>query len=278
MREADPSIVLIASGAAGAPVAEEGWDQKVVSGAGQYFDHIAEHHYAKTKGDAPEELARLAKIPTTELLAKWRNARRTIDGASPGGKSIGIAFDEWNIWHPWFAAPYQNEWHVGSRDGVYIAALLNMLCRDAHSLGVYMAAYFQPVNEGAIAVTPFDSKLTPIGQVFSLYKAHHGNRLIKIPEQAGDADVDVCVSHQADGKLVATMVNRNPISARHVELLLPETATGAASSVTLLVADGLGPDAGMTQRVEHINSGAGRSVPLALPPFSVLLWESRRGE
>jgi alpha-L-arabinofuranosidase len=274
MKDADPSIVLIASGAAGAPVAEEGWDQKVVSGAGRHFDHIAEHHYAKTKGDAPEELARLAKIPTMELLAKWREARRTINAASQGGKRIGIAFDEWNIWHPWFAAPYQNEWHIGSRDGIYVASLLNMLCREADTLNISMAALFQPVSEGAIAVTPFSAKLTPIGQVFALYQAHHGNRLLKLPDQTGDADVDVCASLRKDGGIAATIVNRNPTAARKVEFALPAALARSEVRITLLAADGLEPDAGMTRHVMPVRAGDNHRLSLTLSPFSVVLWET----
>ncbi len=276
MKQADPSIVLIASGAAGAPVAEAGWDRTVIAGAGEHFDHIAEHHYAKTKGDAQDELARLAKIPTTELYTKWGAARQTINAASPGGKSIGIAFDEWNIWHPWFAAPFKNEWHIGSRDGIYVASLLNMLCRESDSLGVSMAAYFQPVNEGAIAVTPFSARLTPIGQVFALYRAHHGNRLIKLQQLPGDSDVDVCASISGDGARVAvTLVNRNPVLERVVELALPSERPVHTVTAKFLVAAGLDADAGLRDRTEAMVVPADHRLTLTLPAYSAVLLETR---
>jgi len=57
-----------------------------------------------------------------------------------------------------------------------------------------------PVNEGAIEVAPLGANLDAAGQVFALYAAHQGNRLLKTPAMATDADIDPCASRIAPRK------------------------------------------------------------------------------
>jgi acetyl esterase/lipase len=83
--------------------------------------------------------------------------------------------------------------------------LLNMLCREAQHLGLEMACFFMPVNEGAIRVDPLSARLDAAGQVFELYKVHQGNRLLKVPCPSG---VDLCASITPGGKQIfLTLVN-----------------------------------------------------------------------
>ena len=80
--------------------------------------------------------------------------RRDIDSVSPAGRKTPISLDEWNKWHWWFVRPFEEEWHVGPVDGMYMASVLNMLPRESARLNIHSAALFEPINEGCIAVKP----------------------------------------------------------------------------------------------------------------------------
>ncbi|MGA2656084.1 MAG: LamG-like jellyroll fold domain-containing protein [Verrucomicrobiota bacterium] len=270
MKQADPSILLIACGGG----AE--WDKTVVAQAGEWFDLVSEHNYAP-EGEAHvalprwREYGRLARFPGSGLRQSLDDARRAILSASPDGKRIGIAFDEWNVWHTWFVQPFTHEWSVNAIDGAYAASALNMLCREAESLGVVTAAYFQPINEGAIAVEPFSAKLTGVGQVFSLFRGHRGNRLIKTSPVGG---VDVCASLSPDGKrLYATLVNASAGKTETAELLLQGADTVGEVRTRYLVPAGL--EASLFEdRCEEMTAPGSHPLRLALPTGSVVLVEA----
>jgi hypothetical protein len=48
----------------------------------------------------------------------------------------------------------------------------------------------RPVNEGAVVVSPFSSKLTPVGQVMQLLSAHTAGALLTLPAAAYSGDLD----------------------------------------------------------------------------------------
>jgi len=164
-----------------------------------------------------------------------------VDDNAPTGRKIGLSYDEWNLWHKWFTLPGSNKWEVGPIDAVFAAVHLNMLAEKASELGIECACYFQPVNEGLIAVEPFSAKLTATGQVFALYRAHQGNRLLKI---AGDlAGINVCTSLERDGKTIfVSLVNQNPEQPQDFRIVLLNVPGGVAASARCLVADDLKPN------------------------------------
>ena len=204
---------LIASGTDGVTLGNE-WDRTIVAEAGDCFDWISLHHYSPiTKALAgPEgaaEFTRQAGQPRDEVLPWLREMRRAIDQSSPPGKRIPIAFDEWNLWHNWFTRHYEAQWHIGPIDAAFAAGQLQMFCQEAESLNLVSAAMFQPVNEGLIRVKPFSAELTAMGQVFALFRAHQGGRLLKGDPPRDARAVDACASLSADGRrVVLTLLNR----------------------------------------------------------------------
>ena len=143
------------------------------------------------------------RTPTAIGMADWREA---IDARRPKGRPIGIAYDEWNMWYAWNRRPL-------AVDAVYAAGFLHMLCRSAGPLGITMAAFFEPVNEGAILVGPAGSELSTMGEVFALLKAHQGGRLMDVP-YSPDADVDALATASPDGRTIRlSLVNRRPDKA-----------------------------------------------------------------
>jgi len=262
MKMVDASIVLTAVGIP-APV----WDGIVVAEAGTHFDYLSIHDYSKTEGHDVASFKRLADHASNAVLDKLQVCRHVVNEKSPNGKRIGLAFDEWNIWHNWFAAPFTEEWHVGPVDGAFTAALLNMICRECHALDLPIAAYFQPINEGAIAVSPLAANLTPVGQVFKLFRAHHGQHIVAIGENSGNADV--CASVSADGKtLCLTIVSHDTGKDEQIAIDLPFVAAREAT-VQMLSAVGTTPDIPMKEQSGTIPAGKMLSFPL--PRFGIAL-------
>ncbi len=168
MKKADPLIRVIASGL------PRVWDDILLAEAGSSIDTLSEHYYAKLDNPhvaSPSDatFAHAARRPREFVHKLLAGVREQIE-TKARDKGIKIAFNEWNVWHDWFAQPMRNEWHVSAVDGVYAAAMLNMLCREQESLGLCMAAFFEPVNEGCIVVGPFEAQLTTVGQVFELFR------------------------------------------------------------------------------------------------------------
>ena len=86
--------------------------------------------------------------------------------------------------------------------------------------------------------------------------------------------MDVCASMRPQGGgIAATIVNRHPTAGRDVTLVLPPAFHSASGSCRLLVADGLGPDAGMTERPGPLSVPATGRLSVAVPPYSVGLLE-----
>jgi alpha-N-arabinofuranosidase len=275
MRKADPRLVLIASGTDGVTLGNE-WDRTIVTRSGDCFDWISLHHYSPiTKALAgPEgarEFTRQACQPREEVLAWLAEMRRAIDGSSPAGKRIPIAFDEWNLWHNWFTRHEESPWHVGPIDAAFAAAQLHMFCQQAGPLDLASAAMFQPVNEGLIRVKPFTAELTAMGQAFALLRAHGGGRLLKTDPPRDARAVDACASLSADGKhVVLSLLNRAADQPREVTVSL-EGRRPAGAVATILSVERLEPDALLSRRSEEPAIDERGRINLRLPPFGIAL-------
>lgn len=264
MKKVDPSIVLVASGLVG------DWDKTLVGRSGEWFDELSEHNYAPERSahlanPKGSDYARLTRYPAVALSRYLAEARQIID--KTGRKNIGISYDEWNVWHDWFVNPFINEWRVNIEDGSFAAATLNLLCQQAQSLGIFMAAYFQPVNEGAIEVGPFTANLTPVGQVFSLFRTHSGNRVIKIH----DPPMSVNASISADGRHVyATLVNSEANKAQSVNVELKNIKRIANIDATFLSAREPGKST-FAEHTERMATPPGTVIALEMPAYNILL-------
>jgi len=276
MRRVDPSIALTASGG----WAEE-WYKGVLAPEEGYFESISYHTYtALAKVFAGEEgrreFCRLAAAPSAIFQGSGfehrrhgdnrltlRYVRELIDAHAPGDKFIGISFDEWNVWYAWYRTP-------GVGEGVYAGSMLNLFCREGGNVGMTVGAYFEPVNEGAILVGPASSRLTPVGQVFSLFRPHHGNRLIAVePARQGD-DVDLTASLDEERKcVVITLVNRSPDQSKEAGIVLRNIgAIESAEGVLLSSADYL-PGSEFTQNPLEIRRKKDHVLSVSLPKHSV---------
>lgn len=271
IRKVDPSITVIVAGL------DAAWDKTLVRSAGNSFDWLARHEYppdteAFSGEKGVSEYSRQARRPQ-EFIRPWlAEARREMDSVGPSGKKIGISFDEWNIWHKWLTRPHDFEWHVGPADGAFLAAQFNMFCRDAASLNLKMGALFQPVNEGAIVVSPFAAELTAMGQVFSLYRPHHGGRLLPTPAPKAADPLDICATLAPDGRKVhVTVVNRDP---RPCPLILKlSRGTARKLTTTILSVKELQPDIPfefLRDREQNKVGDTAGEINLTIPRFGIV--------
>ena len=169
--------------------------------------------------------------------------------------NIGISYDEWNIWYMW----YRKEAIV---EGLYAAKMLTGFMRAWEDVGLTYVCYFQPINEQAICVSPFESHLTSLGEAMRLWKGHVGGVPSAIP---GLPDNAFATDHP-DGSRYVTFYNFS--TEKPCTFRIPTDGRGKIVAEETLVPNGL--EAGC--RFEH-RQGTGNIVggfyELTLAPASL---------
>jgi alpha-N-arabinofuranosidase len=263
MRGADPGITLVASG-----TWFPGWVKDVPPRSYRDYEYVSYHWYVQPgvkdflgKG-LTKDLLRIAHMPDTDR-DRVRLTREAIDGRRPKGRPVGIAYDEWNMWYAWNRRPL-------AVDAVYAAGFLHMLCRSAEPLGITMAAFFEPVNEGAILVGPADSELSTMGEVFALLKVHQGGRLMDVP-YSPDGDVDALATLSPNGRTVhLTLVNRRPDRPAKVALDLGCRLHAVAGQlVQLAPADAMSPAVRLVRHARAVGIPKDGRAVVDLPAFAI---------
>ena len=217
MKKADPSVRLV-----GCTYTAE-WNKPLFEQAGTLLSYTSIHEY----DGGGLNVEGMCKAPTTSLLPKLQKAIAQRQTQPP----LPAILDEWST-------GWGKPGTVGS--GLNTAGVLNLLCREAETLGIEQAYYFQPVNEGGIRVGPLTARLDTGGKVFAAFMSHQGNRRIKVPAAPADADLDVAASISANGSHVyLTIINRSVLEDRTLELTLKNRTKPFGASVRFLIAKDL---------------------------------------
>jgi alpha-L-arabinofuranosidase len=163
MRKVDPSIQLIAVGAAGP------WSERMLTDCAGHMELMSEHFYC---GSQPGLLGHMRQIPgeVHRIAEAHRGYRKTIPALT--GRNIRVALDEWNYW---YGPELYGE--IGARyflkDALGIAAGLNEFARQSDIY--FMANYAQTVNViGAIKTSKTAAEFDTTGLVLKLYREHFG--------------------------------------------------------------------------------------------------------
>lgn len=165
---------------------------------------------------------------------------------------LKISFDEWNVWYQWYRVG-------GVAEGMFVAKMLHMLMANADLYNIFLACYFEMVNEGGINVQKDTAVLTPIGKVFSLC-SHHKNGTVVYAN--GD---DSGFATKKDGVVTVTLVNYNFESSR--DFLLPYP--GADFSGRMLISDSILPYSVFVERdLSLLDLQEGK---LTLPPHAIAI-------
>jgi len=222
MKKADPDIELCCSGA----YPDEAWVGESQTKLNHVAPYVSYHSYYPLK--LPSRMKFTGEAETREACGMLTSApymtlqaivclRQRLD-AQQMEKFAQISFDEWNVWDAWFRTPSPGE-------GLFTGIMLNNVIRFSALCGIPICCYFQPINEGAIAVNPSGVRLTNAGIVFELYKRHHSGRVIALegfePGVLADAekalddmcknDLDMLASYdEATETIAITCVNKRP--------------------------------------------------------------------
>jgi len=203
------------------------------------------------------------------LAAELLKGRKFTGTRSPGGMA--------EPWHP--VGPPSTLFLVerqfrrpGVAEALFTAAMLNMFCRRAAGLAMTMGAYFEPVNEGAILVERDGARLTPAGQVFSLFRAHWGGRTVPA-DMRPRGNLDVAASQDEAGRLTLTVINPEPESSAAFEAQVRGTAELVDGSARALVGDSHLPGSEFASLRTEVRL-SGSTLACEAPALSVMLLQA----
>jgi alpha-N-arabinofuranosidase len=236
MKRVDNSIIFFASGPYSPKQDSEPWTRRGLPPLAKDVSYISFHAYESsfehgidfvTDDGLRKSYQEICDTPDS-WLKSLKNLRAVLDSCGGDIKKIGISFDEWNAFFAWYHKPCIIE-------GMFTALMLEMICREYDRLNMPICMYFQPVNEGAILVYPFDSELTANGQVFRLMKEHREGVLLDVCSD--DKDLH-CLGtiHKNSNKAILTLINRS--YDREISFAFADALPEFKSAVLL---DGSGP-------------------------------------
>ena len=219
------------------------WNGPYLGAVGGDLWANSHHYYMRQPVEwNPDSMTATGKLANSHALASLQQFRERLDAAS--AHTSFISLDEWALGPPWSTKRF------GVPHAIYGASMLMQIIRRASALKLRSANYYEPINEGAITVGPWNSSLTPLGQVFELLARHQGGRTLSIPEgwrRTDDDDLEVFASigpgKEAGGRgetadrVLLSVVNRDAIASRSVEVRVTgvrgSSTAAAPSSLTL---------------------------------------------
>ncbi len=261
MRKVDPSIQLVAVGAAGK------WSETMMRECSDHMDLISEHFYRKGKKGVVAHVRQMPEAVRQKADAH-RRYRRQLDALK--GKDIDIALDEWNYWYgPHVFGELGTRYFL--KDALGVAAGLHEMFRQSDLFT--MANYAQTVNViGAIKTTRTAAAMETTGLALAMYRHRFGT----VPVATETDGLINAMAAWTPGRKALTVgvVNPTPEPAD-----IPLTVKGArlTGGGTCWVLTGPDPMAcndprrppAVTVREEGVR---GADKRLAVPPWSVTIF------
>ena len=256
MLAVSPDLVFCSSG----PYPNDNWALHSAVRMMDKVKYTSVHHYASPSTGrryvTPEDVAGTYRATVASFEGNIRQARKMRESLNAaGGESLHISFDEWNQWYSWNRPSCVAE-------GIYAAKVIHFHINESKALDMPVACYFQPVGEGAILITPRDSRLTANGQVFALLKAHQCG--LRCP--VSDNDDYSTVATVKDGVLTISLINDSYDESRTFGFSLK----GKVLDSVLLAADDVRPHSFFEEAPLDVQVTRKR-VTATLPPHSVAL-------
>ena len=250
MLAADPGIELFSSG----PYPNDTWAEKSAGALFPKAKYVSLHHYSGTllnfTEDRIEETYYAIVNAVREHAERIARMRESLDRFSPGSR---ISFDEWNFWYAWFRPSCVAE-------GIFTAKMLHMLIDFSDRYAMPFGTFFQPVNEGAIDVTPEGARLTADGQMFAMARGHHDGRRCRID----GADAFTAAATVNNGDVYVTVVNDSFDRERDFVIFGP---AGKAEGI-LYTSEDVTPHTFFEEKPLAIGSDE-TGYSISLPPHSV---------
>ena len=155
---------------------------------------------------------------------------RSIIKQFAGGRSIGLAVDEWGTWYD--VEPGTNPGFLYQQNTMRdaLVAAINLNIFNNHCDTVCMANIAQMVNVLQAMILTEGSRmvLTPTYHVFALYAAHQGAQQLESYAETSILNHDeqavptlhVSASRAADGKILVTVANLDSARAAEAKVML----------------------------------------------------------
>lgn len=262
MRQADPSIKLIAVGSKG------DWSEGVLKNCADHMDLISEHFYCGEKESVIEHVGQVPEA-VRDKVAAHRDYRKSLESLK--GKDIRIALDEWNYWYGKY-----DEWgrrKYTLKDALGIAAGLHEMFRNSDM--VFMANYALTVNAlGAINTNKTDASFQTTALALKLYRNKFGQIPVKVTGELGDLDIAAAWTKDRKSLTIAVV---NP-TYKQCKLDLNITGAqlkgkGRLSLITGSDAGAYNPIGGPPQVVIEEKSVKNITDTIVLPRLSISLYE-----
>jgi alpha-L-arabinofuranosidase len=244
LRHVDPSAELVVCGH------EDAWNAALLNTIGKHLglvDHLSIHRYWINGGPESEfgeadYYALLAEAEATEDFVKRTN--EIVKDATGGKRQIGIALDEWGVWHPearpWGPGearrrePVTYEQANTQRDALAVAVALEGFHRQCQVLSMANLAQIVNVLQSPIMTDGAQMWLTPTYHALRMHTPHIGATALQVDVAHADSLPDgsgavSATASRTDDGVAVTLTNRHyhkPASVRLVCADAPEHAVG----------------------------------------------------
>lgn len=252
LRHVDPTAELVACGQ------EDDWNQRFLQTNQRHLklvDHLSIHRYWLQSGtelefNAQQYYALLAEADATEAFVR-RTADFVADALGSSDHRIGIALDEWGVWHPearsWgpncelHREPITYEQAGTLRDALAVGVALEGFHRQCDVLTLANLAQIVNVLHAPVMTEGAAMWVTPSYYALQLHTPHIGASALPVEVTHGasvpgsekqTSAVTATASSNAEGTAV-TLVNRHFDQSASVTLAL---TTGSRVTTALLLA------------------------------------------
>jgi alpha-L-arabinofuranosidase len=294
LRHVDPRAELVVCGH------DDAWNAELLRTVGRHhglIDHFSIHHYwinggAETAFSEREYYALLAEAASTEAFVQRTAA--LLDEAT-GDRRIGIALDEWGVWHPearhWGPGevarrePVTYEQAGTLRDALAAAVALEGFHRQCRRLTLANLAQIVNVLHAPVMTDGARLWLTPTYHALRMHAPHIGAAALPVELEHGASlpDGSAAVSATAsrtEGGLAVTIINRHLASSAEVRLLVgdaPDAASGLLLAAASPRAQNSADQPDLVAPAELAVAPDGAALRVELPPHALATLTLRAG-
>jgi alpha-N-arabinofuranosidase len=290
LKMADNSIQLVACG-----FNQRDWNMKLVETLRNnldLLDHVSVHQYwangHATDFTEDEYYGSMQAAPLCEELIQYTD--EILSFFTAGRKKVGIAFDEWGIWHPEATTGTNYEAPSTIRDAVVAAGVLDVFQKWSRRITTANIAQVVNVLQALIQTSGEKMWVTPTYHLFALYAAHRGAQAVRTEIEAaptreakpskhwsaelpkGAMSLLSASASKKDGQLIVSLSNRHKDEAQEVTIVVRDGTLHGGSLQTLAGAANAHNSADQPNAVgvtETTVNALGDTLTLSLPPCSV---------
>ena len=276
LKMADSSIQLVACG-----LNDRDWNLKLVETMKDQLglmNHLSVHQYwayGSALGFSDDEYySSFGAAATVEDDIRFTDDILRFFGGDK--HKVGIAFDEWGIWHPEAVVATNYEAPSTVRDAVVGAGVLDVFHKWCSRVSTANIAQIVNVLQALIQTSGDKMWLTPTYHLFHLYAPHRGAAAVR-------AEFDSMETHEAlpllsasaskkDGQLIVSLSNRHKNEAKEITLSLRGASVSGGTLRTLYGAPAAHNTADQPDTVgitEQALDAHGETLTLTLPACSV---------